>query len=82
VKQTLIKRLIFARHFVIICQSLLTCSVNQTLVTNAILTSIFTCHDRTCRFVKQVRWAGQCKILVSEEIFSGFSYMITALRSV
>jgi hypothetical protein len=34
------------------CSWLVACSVKQTPVTNAILTSIFICHGRTCRFVK------------------------------
>ena len=73
-KQTLVTRLRFARHFVAVYQPFVTCPLQQTPVTKAIPT-----NDRTCRLVKQTRQVGQCIILVSEEIFGG--YMITAQRS-
>jgi len=43
-----------ACHFVAAYQSLVTCHpVKQTPVTIAIQTSIFSCHDRNCRYLKQ-----------------------------
>jgi len=54
VTQTLVEGLKFVYHFVTVYQLLVTCRpVKQTPVTTVILTSIFTCHDRTCRFLKQ-----------------------------
>jgi len=54
VTQRLVKWLKYARHFVAVYQSLVTCHpVKQTPVTTVIPTSIFSCHDRTCHYLKQ-----------------------------